>query len=233
MTDARLLRILYVGRKPKVAEYLQTILGQRNTVTLPAGNEGRLLLEFHPVSNQKAALALMRAYPPALVIVEIEKKTDSRVRFCEMVRYRLPTAAILAVTGTKPESTFVFDGYIRLPLVAQQVFNALEPILNECNDHLLQLGPLHLNIATRMVSTPKGAYAMTPKQCALLQMLMIHRDKVVKRGEIMQSIWETSYLEDTRTLDVHIRWLRERIEPDPSNPTYLKTVRGVGYCLSI
>jgi DNA-binding response OmpR family regulator len=74
---------------------------------------------------------------------------------------------------------------------------------------------------------------MTPKQCALLQMLMAHQDRVVKRGDIMQAIWETSYLEDTRTLDVHVRWLRERIEPDPSRPTYLKTVRGVGYCLSV
>ena len=49
----------------------------------------------------------------------------------------------------------------------------------------------------------------------------------------MQLIWETSYLEDTRTLDVHVRWLRERIEPDPSSPIYLQTVRGVGYRLSI
>jgi DNA-binding response OmpR family regulator len=64
-------------------------------------------------------------------------------------------------------------------------------------------------------------------------MLMMHHGIVVKRSKIMQAIWETSYLEDTRTLDVHIRWLRERIEPDPSNPVYLKTVRGVGYRLSL
>jgi DNA-binding response OmpR family regulator len=74
---------------------------------------------------------------------------------------------------------------------------------------------------------------MTPKQCALLQMLMVHHGNVVERSNIMQAIWETSYLEDTRTLDVHIRWLRERIEPDPSNPVYLKTVRGVGYRLNL
>ncbi|RIK33875.1 MAG: DNA-binding response regulator, partial [Chloroflexi bacterium] len=55
----------------------------------------------------------------------------------------------------------------------------------------------------------------------------------VSRSEIMQAIWETSYMEDTRTLDVHIRWLRERIEPDPSNPVYLVTVRGQGYRLNV
>jgi two-component system phosphate regulon response regulator PhoB len=49
----------------------------------------------------------------------------------------------------------------------------------------------------------------------------------------MEAIWETNYLEDTRTLDVHIRWLRECIEPDPSQPVYLVTERGKGYCLKI
>ncbi|MCX6043557.1 MAG: helix-turn-helix domain-containing protein [Chloroflexi bacterium] len=72
---------------------------------------------------------------------------------------------------------------------------------------------------------------MTPKQCALLEMLMLNHGKVVLRSDIMRLIWETSYLEDTRTLDVHVRWLRERIEPDPSSPIYLQTVRGVGYKL--
>jgi DNA-binding response OmpR family regulator len=74
---------------------------------------------------------------------------------------------------------------------------------------------------------------MTPKQCALLQYLMLRSNEVVSRGEIMDAIWETNYLEDTRTLDVHIRWLRECIEPDPSQPVYLVTVRGAGYCLKI
>jgi DNA-binding response OmpR family regulator len=74
---------------------------------------------------------------------------------------------------------------------------------------------------------------MTPKQCALLQMLMLHHGRVVHRAEIMESIWETSFLDDTRTLDVHVRWLRERIEPEPSTPVYLVTVRGVGYRLNL
>jgi DNA-binding response OmpR family regulator len=190
-------------------------------------------IELQTVTNQKSALHAIRTRPPAAVFVEIDKRSDSRVRFCEMVRYRLPTAAILAIASVKPETSFAFDGFIKLPLLSHQVFAAIDQLQSGCVDHQLQRGPLSLNIATRTVVTPKGAYAMTPKQCALLQMLMMKHDQVVKRGEIMQSIWETSYLEDTRTLDVHIRWLRERIEPDPSNPEYLTTVRGVGYRLSL
>lgn len=233
MRDTSALCVMYVGRKPKLAAHVQAILGQRYAPGSLPDNVGRLALDFRTVSNQKAALNLIRLHPPAVIMVEIERKSDSRVRFCEMVRYRLPTAAILAITATRPENAFAFDGFIRLPLTPQQVIAGFDAILSESSEHLLQLGPLQLNIATRTVTTPRGSYSMTPKQCALLQMLMVHQNIVVKRGDIMQAIWETSYLEDTRTLDVHIRWLRERIEPDPSNPTYLKTIRGVGYCLSV
>jgi DNA-binding response OmpR family regulator len=90
-----------------------------------------------------------------------------------------------------------------------------------------------LNVATRTVFTPNSQHHMTPKQSALLQLLMANANQDVSRSEIMRAIWETSYMEDTRTLDVHIRWLRERIEPDPSNPVYLLTVRGKGYHLRL
>jgi DNA-binding response OmpR family regulator len=62
---------------------------------------------------------------------------------------------------------------------------------------------------------------------------MENAGNVVSRQEIMQQIWDTDYMEDTRTLDVHIRWLRERIEQDPSAPQLLVTVRGRGYRLAI
>jgi DNA-binding response OmpR family regulator len=233
MSTLQVLDILFVGRKPNLAQGLLTLFEQRNRggASLPSGQQRSI--EFQAVTNQKSALDAIRSRPPSAILVEIDKRSDSRVRFCEMVRYRLPTAAILAIAGAKPETSFAFDGFIKLPLLSHQVFAAIDQVQSGCVDHLLQRGPLSLNIASRTVITPKGAYAMTPKQCALLQMLMLNHGQIVKRSEIMQLIWETSYLEDTRTLDVHIRWLRERIEPDPSNPLYLTTVRGVGYRLSL
>jgi DNA-binding response OmpR family regulator len=190
-------------------------------------------LSFSAVTNQKLALRQIRKQPPDIIVVELENKMGSRVRFCDMVRYRLPAVVILAIASQMPEGAFVFDGFIQAPVTWQQVQTTLDGINQRCGNYLLQRGPLSLNLATRVVTTPKGEYTMTPKQCALLQMLMVHHGDIVKRSNIMQAIWETSYLEDTRTLDVHIRWLRERIEPDPSNPIYLKTVRGVGYRLNL
>jgi DNA-binding response OmpR family regulator len=233
MCKQQTVRILYVGRKPQLANALQTIFAEQNQANGSTSPSHAPTFDFFSVTSQKLALADIRLQPPGAVCVEIEKKAASRLRFCEMVRYRLPTAVILAVAASKPENTFPFDGLIKVPLSAQQVLAALSQINHDASPHFLQRGPLALNIAARTVTSPKGEFSMTPKQCALLQMLMNQPNQVISRSDMMQEIWETSYLEDTRTLDVHIRWLRECIEPDPSNPIYLKTVRGLGYRLSI
>jgi DNA-binding response OmpR family regulator len=190
-------------------------------------------LELITLTNQKMALQEIRIQPPKVVLVELEDKPESRRRFCDMVRYRLPTALIFAVSMAKPQSTFAFDALLRLPLQADEVWAALQGVQEEVGDYVLQRGPIRLNVATRTVIGVNGQRHMTPKQCALLQYLMLHTNQVVSRPEIMEAIWETNYLEDTRTLDVHIRWLRECIEPDPSTPVYLLTERGKGYFLSI
>lgn len=247
MTDLLQFRILFVGRKAQLADHLHTLFGHQNHIARErqrnmrtakrraqeAGDEEWLTVEFIHVTNQKAALQLIRAQPPAVVVVELEQKPASRLRFCQIVRYRLPTVAILAVAAALPADSFAFDGLIKLPLVDENVINMVRTLGQKRTEHELQSGPIRLNIAARTVITPNGQYTMTPKQCALLKLFMLEHDQVIERSKIMESVWETSYLEDTRTLDVHIRWLRERIEPNPSKPIYLKTVRGVGYRFSV
>ena len=74
-------------------------------------------------------------------------------------------------------------------------------------------------------------HKLTPKEFELLKLFMEHPGQVVSRKLLMQEIWDTDYLGDTRTLDVHMRWLREKIEDDPKNPRLLVTIRGEGYRL--
>jgi DNA-binding response OmpR family regulator len=74
---------------------------------------------------------------------------------------------------------------------------------------------------------------LTPRQAQLLQILMQHPGEVVGRDQLFKDVWNTGYTGDTRTLDVHISWLREAIEEDPRNPKFIKTIRGVGYRLDI
>ncbi len=72
---------------------------------------------------------------------------------------------------------------------------------------------------------------VTPRLTRLLQVLLLHPGVAVERGKLFSEVWETKYTEDTRTLDVHISWLREALEENPRKPQFLKTIRGVGYRL--
>ncbi len=81
--------------------------------------------------------------------------------------------------------------------------------------------------------TPNGLAQLTPKNYQLLNYFLEHPGELVTRKELMQAVWETDYLGDTRTLDVHVRWLREQLEEDPSKPQLLLTHRGKGYQLDI
>jgi len=93
----------------------------------------------------------------------------------------------------------------------------------------LQAGGISLDLENRCVTKGKVTVRLTPKECALLQTFMNNGGMVLTRKVIMKKVWDTDWTEDTRTLDVHVRWLREKIEDDPSKPVYLRTVRGVGY----
>jgi DNA-binding response OmpR family regulator len=86
-----------------------------------------------------------------------------------------------------------------------------------------------LDIEHRQVTGSTGTYHLTQIECQLLKFLMLHSGQVVHRAFLMKEIWETEYLGDTRTLDVHMSWLRKKVEKDPRHPRYIKTVRGIGY----
>ncbi len=97
------------------------------------------------------------------------------------------------------------------------------------SSRLVQAGDLSLDLDARCVIKNGLATHLTFKECALLEIFMNNGGEVVSRRRLMKDVWDTDYLGDTRTLDVHIRWLREKIEDHPSEPTLLRTVRGVGY----
>lgn len=93
----------------------------------------------------------------------------------------------------------------------------------------LAVGGLTLDLEARQVKTQRGSHRLTPKECRLLEVLMLHPGKVLTRKLLMKEVWETDFLDDTRTLDVHICWLRKKIEENPRRPRYIRTVRGTGY----
>jgi len=93
----------------------------------------------------------------------------------------------------------------------------------------LVMGGLSLNVAERSLSKGGKRIHITPKMCELLQVFMANRGKVLTRQLLMGKVWETTYMGDTRTLDVHIHWLRKVLGDNSRKPLYLHTVRGLGY----
>ena len=100
---------------------------------------------------------------------------------------------------------------------------------------LLRVGQLTLDEIDRWV-TRNGTEApqhLTPMECKLLKTFMAHPGEVLTRAFLMKRVWDTDYLEDTRTLYVHVRWLRQKVEEHPDRPQLITTVRGKGYCFNV
>ena len=94
----------------------------------------------------------------------------------------------------------------------------------------LVAGPLRIDLAGRRVNCRDKELELQPKQFDLLVYLVRNRGTVLTRDQLLHNVWGYDYVGDTRTVDVHVRWLREKLEEDPANPKLIQTVRGVGYC---
>jgi DNA-binding response OmpR family regulator len=95
----------------------------------------------------------------------------------------------------------------------------------------LVAGPLRIDLAGRRITCRDREMEMQPKQFDLLVYLTRNRGTVLTRDQLLHNVWGYDYAGDTRTVDVHVRWLREKLEEDPANPKLIQTVRGVGYVM--
>lgn len=93
----------------------------------------------------------------------------------------------------------------------------------------ISIGEIMLDLQAHTVTRSGQELALRQKEYEILSLLMINLGKVVTREQLFDEVWGTDWLGDTRTLDVHMSWLRAKLETDPTNPIYLQTVRGVGY----
>jgi DNA-binding response OmpR family regulator len=232
MADDKRNGLLYVACRRGRPDKLLSPTELRQYMDNHVQCNGAPWFDWQIVSSQKDALRALRPNLPHLALVEIDID-QQRMHFCTALRERAPSVKIVAMGVTQLFTSHSADVVLCLPLDAKQVTNTVAGLLDSCSGGLMQVGTLILNVDTCTIVTPKGQYHMTPKSVALLYYMMTHHDQVLSRSELMQNVWDTTFLGDTRTLDVHIRWLRERIEDDPSEPKLLTTVRGRGYRLAV
>jgi len=119
------------------------------------------------------------------------------------------------------------------PFTIRKLFNRIKRLLPGDNGDYLQAGPIKLNTITRRVQCNGRETNLSPRCIEVLILLIDKSGYAIKRETIMKRVWHTDYMGDTRTLDVHISWIRKAIEKDPSQPKLVKTIRGVGFRLDL
>jgi DNA-binding response OmpR family regulator len=172
---------------------------------------------------------------PDLVVINAASLRSSGTRICSTLRKqagKLPILAIVENSQAVPKIECA-DVILSLPFTARKLLNRIVPLLPWSGDQTLQAGPIRLDLEKRRVDCDGRVTRLTPSLTALLKMLMERRGEVLAREDLFRQVWETNYIGDTRTLDVHISWLRQAIEKDPHHPALLKTMRGVGYRLDV
>jgi DNA-binding response OmpR family regulator len=191
--------------------------------------------EVTTARSQKAALERSATDEPQLVIVDDTCTRLSGPKVCRAIREQsqhVPIILILDQRGHSDENTGA-TMHLVLPFTSRKLMNRIKKIMPKEEGSVLRVGDLVLNLKARSVERGGATHHLTPKQCKLLALFMHHPGQVLTRRFIMNQVWETDYLGDTRTLYVHVRWIRQMIEENPNAPVYLRTVRNVGYCLAV
>ena len=191
-------------------------------------------LEVRVVNTGRSALSVSAEFQPHLVIFDGASMRSTGVRSCRRLRQQLSETPILLTLGAgdPQDPAAEADIYLSMPFTARKLLNRVRALLpaDEAEEQIVRCGKLTLFLGKRSVDVAgEGEQRLTPKQARLLEEFMRHPNVVVSRLQLMQNVWETEYVGDTRTLDVHIRWVREIIEEEPGKPQLLQTVRGKGY----
>lgn len=191
---------------------------------------------YHLMLSSTGSHALSRLddmSPLDIIILNAASMRSSGDRICASLRKRVADTPIIHIKSNQHPGEHHTDKsaslVLYMPFTSRKLINRIERFLKNKPGEEIQSGPFHLS--GNLLTTQQSEQRLTPKVAALLGIFLRHPNQTVKRRDLMMQVWETDYLGDTRTLDVHIRWLREAIEENPSKPNYLVTVRGVGYRL--
>jgi len=221
-------KILVVDDEPLITESLEYSLKQEGFQVLVA-HEGR------------QALDIAREETPNLIVLDIMLPGMDGWEICRRLRQE-STVPIIMLTARGQEIDRVLglelgaDDYLPKPFSFRELLARIRAVFRRMDFEgaptqttQTQIGNVRLDTAAHKVYKGDQALTLTQKEYDLLRTLMAHAGQVVSRAELLDQVWGVDWLGDTRTLDVHIRWVREKIEEDPSQPRYIQTVRGVGY----
>jgi DNA-binding response OmpR family regulator len=238
-------KILIVDDEPVLVETIAYNLEQAGYQVLTAADGNSALEAAHRTS-------------PDLIILDIMLPETDGLEVCRQLRRDEATATtpIMMLTAKGDEIDKVVglevgaDDYVTKPFGRRELLARVRALLRRIEytpaqeerktpetpsettrpNRELVAGPLRIDLAGRRVYSRGQVLELQPKQFDLLVYLVRNRGTVLTRDQLLHNVWGYDYAGDTRTVDVHIRWLREKLEEDPATPKLIQTVRGVGYC---
>lgn len=202
---------------------------RNNGVTFAASLKRKYQVQIAHSGKQGLDMAADRR--PDVIVLDAASLRTSGDRICAKLRADLGELPIIHIRGAGSEPTpTVADILLTQPFTSRKLINRIERfVVVPVESRVLEAGPFSLNLEQQTLTTPWNEKKLTPKLVTLMELFMTNQEQTLDRKQIMQQVWDTDYIGDTRTLDVHIRWLRKVVEPNPRKPQYITTVRGLGY----
>ena len=177
---------------------------------------------------------------PDIVLLDLMLPEVSGTEVCKYIRTKSNTPVIM-LTAKDTEIDKVVglelgaDDYVTKPFSTRELLARIKAVLRRGSDLDLESvgavegGPIRMDVDRHALTVNGEPVSMPLKEFELLEFLMRNSGRVLTRGQLMDRIWVSDYVGDGKTLDVHVKRIRSKIEPDPANPVYLTTVRGLGY----
>ena len=222
-------RVLIVEDEESMADPLAFLLRKEGFSTAVAGSGPEALAEF---DRSGADIVLLDLMLPGMSGTEV----------CKQLRGR-GAVPVIMVTAKDSEIDKVVglelgaDDYITKPYSTRELIARIRAVLrrgadaDDAHSPVLQAGPVRMDVDRHVVSVHGVPTSLPLKEFDLLEYLIRNAGRVLTRGQLIDRVWGADYVGDTKTLDVHVKRLRAKIEPDPAEPRYLVTVRGLGYKL--
>jgi two-component system response regulator RegX3 len=222
-------KVLIVEDEESMADPLAFLLRREGFSTEIAGNGADALAEF---DRNGADIVLLDLMLPGMSGTEVCKQLRSR-----------GAVPVIMVTARDSEIDKVVglelgaDDYITKPYSTRELVARIRAVLRrgteaeDASSPVLQAGPVRMDVDRHVVDVHGRQTSLPLKEFDLLEYFIRNAGRVLTRGQLIDRVWGSDYVGDTKTLDVHVKRLRAKIEPDPAAPRYLITVRGLGYKL--
>ena len=215
------------------------LLIERKHANLPSFGAGLIRKDYdlETVKSGSAATTVLQSEDFDLVVVNAASMRTTGKRICSSIQkkvkgHHIPIILIVEKEFEDDENVTA-DVILVLPFTLQKLINRIKPFEPSDLENVLRQGPLILDLDNRCVHKDGILQSLTPRLMVLLQTFMEKPGEVIPREDIFRRVWETDFIDDMRTLDVHISCLRQIVEDDPKKPKLIKTIRGKGYKLVV